>query len=523
MKWRLFGCIVLLCVCLASIGGELDPHKQYTLIFDYIAVEPPFYPEDFQSKKLDLDSISVHLVREVADDKIQTDSTEIATERLVDGEATIEGELSSPINAKILVKSGEDTILSATTVLGPRDVISVVILDHLGPVPQDQLAFVGSSSNVKDANNIFTIVGNFNSVDMDLSRTTASVFKRGADEPNRNFGTVLLSEGCFLLQAEVKEPTVVDVKLRTGMEGSGYSAWTWAVVEPGAVIRVAPEKVWFDQLFSSAGDGKHVELIESWLHSQEYRNTFDLYEPFVNEDAPWFVQSEEQMQLMDKMRAIRIKTIDRIARSTEDPINVLLALEMGALGYGSDTLPLYEKLERELDEDLVRRRVTPAKEALVARMQTTANRQNLAPGKKAPDFSLPDLTEETFSLKDIVEENQLVLIDFWASWCGPCIAEFPKLKKLYTEFKDQGFEIISVSIDDTFDEWEEASTEQNLPWTNVADIGGFKQNTPKVYGVHFVPKKILVDNKGVITKLDFGSHQLRDFLEAKFGSIDSDD
>lgn len=215
--------------------------------------------------------------------------------------------------------------------------------------------------------------------------------------------------------------------------------------------------------------------------------------------------------------------IDRIARSTEDPISVLLALEMGALGYGSDTLPFYEKLERELDEDLVRRRVTPAKEALVARMQTAANRQNLVPGKSAPDVSLPDLTGDTISLKDIVEENQLVLIDFWASWCGPCIAEFPKLKKLYSEFKDQGFKIISVSIDETFDEWEEASTGQNLPWIIVADIGGFSQNTPKVYGVHFVPKKFLVDNKGVITKLDFGSHQLRDFLEAKFGSIDSDD
>ncbi len=515
--------IALLFGCVVAIGSELDPRNRYTVIFDYIAVEPPLYPEDFEPRKIDLETVTVQLVREINNDTVQIEIEEIASEQWETDKTTIEGELNAPIDATILVKSGDDTILSAKTVIGPRDVISVTILDHLGPFPQDQLAFVGSSRQVKNAKNKFTIVGNFTSVDMDVSLTTASVFRVGAYESNNNLGTVLLSDGCFLFEGEIEEPTVVYIPIRTGMEGSGYSAWTWAVVEPGAVIRLAPEKVWFDQLFSTAGTGRHVELIESWLRSEEYRNTFDLYAPFVNKDTPWFTQSEEHFQLMDKLRAIRSRTIDRIARSAEDPMNVLLALEMGALGYGSDTLPLYEKLEHELDEDLVARRVTPAKEAIIARMQTTANRLNLVPGKKAPDFSLPDLNGDVISLKDVLEEYELVLIDFWASWCGPCIAEFPDLKQLYTKFNDHGFEIISVSIDDTQAEWKEASTEQSLPWMNVADIGGFTQSTPKTYGVHYVPKTFLVDNKGYITIVDISTEELKEFLNEKFGSTDFDD
>lgn len=94
---------------------------------------------------------------------------------------------------------------------------------------------------------------------------------------------------------------------------------------------------------------------------------------------------------------------------------------------------------------------------------------------------------------------------------------------MYTKFRDHGFEIVSASIDDTHDEWKEASTEQNLSWISVADIGGFAQTTPKTYGVHFVPKTFLVDNKEHITKVDLSTEELKSFLNEQFGSTHSDD
>ena len=87
-------------------------------------------------------------------------------------------------------------------------------------------------------------------------------------------------------------------------------------------------------------------------------------------------------RLFERLFTIRDEKIESIARTAEDPINVLLALEMGAFMYGPDSLPVYDKLIHLLDKDLV------------GNMQTAANRHSLVPGKKAPEFALPDLVGE---------------------------------------------------------------------------------------------------------------------------------
>ena len=525
--WRNFGCVVLLCIGTLLIADELDPDKRFTVIVDHVPVEadPRAITEDFEPKTLDLSTITVHISAEVSNGDVENGIDEMGSAHFVDGQAVIEGELSAPILVSILIKSGEDTLLSTRTRIAPREVISVAILDHQDAYTRDQLALVGSSTQVIDSKKKFTILGNFTSVDMDLTFTTARVTRRGVYElGNRDYGTVLLSNGCFLIEGEVAEPTVVMVNLDTG--SARFSGWTYAVVEPGAVIRIAPERVWSDQLFSAAGIGKHAELVESWLRSEEYRTTFDLYAPHVAKDEPWFVRNDKQIPLSDKLWKIRQDAIDSIAQSSEDPINRLLALEMSAfLLSAADALPVYDKVISMLegdDTDLVARRVLPARENLVERLQIAANRHSLVPGKKAPDFILPDLSGDEISLADVVSENELVLIDFWASWCAPCIAEFPDLKQLYSEFSQHGLEIVSISIDSSVDDWEEAATQQKLPWISVADIGGFKQDTPKAYGVHFVPKKYLLDQNGLIIKVDLSIDQLRKLLEARYASTSPD-
>lgn len=235
--------------------------------------------------------------------------------------------------------------------------------------------------------------------------------------------------------------------------------------------------------------------------------------------------SPPSVRLREELEAIQLNALNGIAKHNADPLLRLLALELGAFS-GPDhdesrtALSIYDALVRSLDEDLVARRVSRPRNALALQLETESNDDSLVPGQKAPEFALPALDGKSHALTDILKKNQVVLVDFWASWCGPCIASFPDLKKLYSTYRELGFEIIGISIDDTFEEWEQATREQDLPWLDIADLGGFKSDTPVAYGVGFIPKSYLIDSKGCILQKNLSVDTLTDELLARLGNGD---
>jgi thiol-disulfide isomerase/thioredoxin len=128
---------------------------------------------------------------------------------------------------------------------------------------------------------------------------------------------------------------------------------------------------------------------------------------------------------------------------------------------------------------------------------------NLAPGKTAPDFEeLRTDRKTTMKLSDL--RGQIVLLDFWASWCGPCRRENPTVVKLYEKYKDEGFTIMSVSLDKDKLKWLQAIEKDKLSWPNhVSDLNGWASSAPKKYGVSGIPFTVLIDRDGKIiaTKL----------------------
>ena len=235
--------------------------------------------------------------------------------------------------------------------------------------------------------------------------------------------------------------------------------------------------------------------------------------------------SPPSVLLRQELETIQSNALNGIAKHNADPLLRLLAMELGAFS-GSDhddsrtALSIYDALEKLLDEDLAARRVSHPRSALALRLETETNDDSLIPGQRAPEFELPALDGTSHALSDILKKNEVVLVDFWASWCVPCIASFPDLKKLYTTYRESGFEIIGVSLDDTFEEWEQASLEQELPWLDVADLGGFAAATPVAYGVGFIPKGYLIDTKGCILQKNLLVDELTDELLARLGDRD---
>lgn len=145
---------------------------------------------------------------------------------------------------------------------------------------------------------------------------------------------------------------------------------------------------------------------------------------------------------------------------------------------------------------LVKPETTPEKEALQKPVKTDPSEWV---GKPAPDFQVTDLRGEELSLKDY--RGQVVLLDFWATWCGPCITEMPKVKKTYETYKDQNFQIISISLDQSEEPLVAYIQKEGLAWVHYWDESRDIRNLYKVWGI---PTAFLIDSEGIIQKASLG-------------------
>lgn len=166
------------------------------------------------------------------------------------------------------------------------------------------------------------------------------------------------------------------------------------------------------------------------------------------------------------------------------------------------------------------RDITPLEEpsGLPRFLRTITGDRKLRPKDRVPAFTLPKLDGEEVSLYDVLEENDYVVIDFWATACGPCIAKFPKWKKIYSTFNELGIEIVSICTDRTNEDWEESSQEHELPWINLGEIeeeylGG---PTSKAFRLRGLPRSYLVDTNGCILDTHIFPVELETFLKSEY-------
>ena len=132
-------------------------------------------------------------------------------------------------------------------------------------------------------------------------------------------------------------------------------------------------------------------------------------------------------------------------------------------------------------------------------------------GAIAPEISLKTPEGEILALSSL--RGKVVLIDFWASWCGPCRKENPNVKKIYEKYKDQGFEIYAVSLDNNEAQWKGAIAKDGLAWKHVSELLGWKGTVSRAYGVGSIPQTFLLDKEGRIVKTGFRSHELESLIQ----------
>lgn len=142
-----------------------------------------------------------------------------------------------------------------------------------------------------------------------------------------------------------------------------------------------------------------------------------------------------------------------------------------------------------------------------------------SPGHPFIDFTLPDTTGTPIALSSIAGKGNYVLLDFWASWCGPCRAENPHVVAAYNQYKDKGFTVFGVSLDrpDGMDNWKQAINKDGLAWTNVSDLKFWECVPAATYGVRSIPSNVLIGPDGTIVARNLRGDALTSKLSEVYG------
>lgn len=330
-----------------------------------------------------------------------------------------------------------------------------------------------------------------------------------------NLDTVKIENGKFIFKGAVTEPSLHFIAIDSTENQIPF------ILEEGN-ITVAVNK---DTIFKSIVGGtysndqlvaysKETEKIQKKVQKFQEVNREKLQQAQISADTVTMnALMKEYKTFQDQFKDVSLKHVEDHPKSYISLFFIKQFLNDPSFDMARAT-KMYENLDPSLKNTKEGKSIKKSLDGL----KTTEKKSNVSSssveiGTMAPDFSAPNTDGKETSLKSAL--GKLTLIDFWASWCGPCRKENPNVVALYKDFHAKGLNIIGVSLDEKADKWKEAIAKDQLTWTQISNLKGWEDPIAKRYFVDGIPATFLLDEKGIIIARDLRGAELR----AKVASI----
>lgn len=329
---------------------------------------------------------------------------------------------------------------------------------------------------------VYLAYGSFNTMKADtvISKNGAFVFKGHVEEP------------CYAMLFTHDYRLKVDLFIDTGMVDikGDINALDETKIKGSSIVN---EYAAYNQWILDSR--KPVQKIyEAWMNA--YNNGDSLKS---NEYRQRFTAARDSQSVAQA--AAQLKFIQQHPRSYISAWELMHLIDGHSLQQGA---ALFNGLSPAIQQSKQGQEIA-ARIALLSKVET---------GSMAPVFSQVNLDDKNISLADY--KGKYVLLEFWASWCGPCRAEIPNLINEYEQYKSKGFDILSVSLDDDKAKWKAAMEQHHMQWAQVSDLKGWKNDVARLYGINAVPANFLIDPQGKIIAQNLRGEVLGNTLKALF-------
>jgi len=231
-------------------------------------------------------------------------------------------------------------------------------------------------------------------------------------------------------------------------------------------------------------------------------------------EAELQAQAEELMAEINKVLDGQVAFANKIFKEER---NTLIPLAFAEIYFYDNGVEEYDKLVEEQVVFATHPYLKKARDEVAEVMVPKDSPKTAYIGQPFTDIEMADPDGKMHKVSELVGEGKWVLVDFWASWCGPCRAEMPNVLEAYNLYHDKGFEVVGISFDQKKEAWVNAIAQLNLPWLQLSDLKGWQCAAAPLYKIDAIPDNILIDPQGMITDRALRGNELQRRLRKIFG------